>query len=784
MDVSKLFFPLIYLFATVLLSAQTGGPNGELGKRNQSPLLLQSMQKDSLYLWQEKVSLQLNDLVVQPKDHLFFKAYVLTGPKQLRVSASNVLKVELLDGAGKLVKHQYHKVTAGETAGSFEVPKQVKPGTYYVRAYTKWMLNYGPDKFALQPIEVTRTSTAANAKPYVQNELEFFPEGGALISGLTAKMAMTGLSRIQGQAKIIDQNGIEVANVTRYGEDFGTAIFVPNRDGQYAVVDATSQSFPLPEVQAIGYSLMSNNIGDDDSHVRIEVSPELRNEKIYLKGISNGITYFEKEIEFGTGLGIEVEIPKKGIPNGILELRLVDDFDQLWATRPVLIENNDFVIDMEAIETSAAGKAFKIKVTDNEGLPVETRLSLGVNAFENEGNDAMFSNNLRSDKFIKDLKVLTKGFLNEKVIATNDELPSEIYYDFQEGLEFYGQAYDLNNKLLSNTKIQLLVATEGDAIAKEAITDDSGMFKISNLQIEGEADIVFRTVAEETRGKMVKVIPFEFEVPPISESNTSKEQRLNARKRANYDRHVLNKEEAKRLIPLEGVTLKEEKIQKRSMPAVYGIKGRQGRVVVQDPKRPRLISELLLGIPGVIVSGDVNNPNVQLLSGSAGRIGSGSNSAGFSTLDQSGPLWVIDGFTIENSPFFSSGWGITANDIDRIEYIAPYNSDTSMWGTRGRWGVFLVYTRNGSEIDYWNRKQAQLTFQGYHNSIDFDTYRNELPNRKKENSRVLYWNPSLSTDENGEAIVRLNNVNATDKIKIEATAIRQDGKLGKRTKIF
>ena len=49
---------------------------------------------------------------------------------------------------------------------------------------------------------------------------------------------------------------------------------------------------------------------------------------------------------------------------------------------------------------------------------------------------------------------------------------------------------------------------------------------------------------------------------------------------------------------------------------------------------------------------------------------------------------------------------------------------------------------------------------------------------------MLYWNPSLSTDENGEAVVRLNNVNAAGKIKIEATAIRQDGKLGKRTKIF
>ena len=85
---------------------------------------------DSLVLWKEQVALHLNKDVVMPRDILFFKAYMLTGPKHLRVSGSSVLKVELLDEKGELVKSQNHIIEKGTSIGSFEIPKKTAAGNY------------------------------------------------------------------------------------------------------------------------------------------------------------------------------------------------------------------------------------------------------------------------------------------------------------------------------------------------------------------------------------------------------------------------------------------------------------------------------------------------------------------------------------------------------------------------------------------------------------------------------------------------------------------------------
>ena len=78
--------------------------------------------QDSLLVWQEQLVLHTDKSVVSPKDHLFFKAYVLTGPEQVRVSASDVLKVELLDEEGVLIESQYHKIVNGTSQDPLKYP--------------------------------------------------------------------------------------------------------------------------------------------------------------------------------------------------------------------------------------------------------------------------------------------------------------------------------------------------------------------------------------------------------------------------------------------------------------------------------------------------------------------------------------------------------------------------------------------------------------------------------------------------------------------------------------
>lgn len=751
--------------------------------------------RDSLIVWQEKIVLQIDKEFVASKDHLFFKAYVLTGPNQLRASASDVLNVELLDESGNLVKKQYHEIKDGTSEGSFEVPKRLEAGQYYFRAYTRWMLNYGPEKFALKMIEIGNPDKLDGLREKASDLIEFFPEGGDLVAGLTNRMIISGFKDLSDNAKIIDDRGETIASVKKYATDVATTIFKPNKNTDYFIDFGSGEKVPLPSVKDKGITLMLNNNDPEKFHVKIESSPELVDEKLFLKGQSNGVVYFETQVDFKSGTTAEMEIATGEIPQGILYLSLEDEFDQVWAERPVLIKKEEIIINIEPFDHQTLPEnvnKYLLRVTDYHGKPVKTELSLGVKQATQSGQIGQWQHRIsnRSQRFIEDLRVVADLPVRGIQFSKQSGLPSEILYQFQKGLEFYGQAYDFDNVLLSNTKIQILISTEDDAIAKEVTTNGNGMFKLTNMQIDGEASMVFRTVAEKTKEKMVKVIPYEYEVPPLGNEKTNdyKNRLATAQKSDNYfSKNNFEKQDDdgfNRLIALEGVTLTDKKIEKRPMPPVYGIEGHPNRTVVQDPERPKSFFELLLNIPGISVSGNFNYPTVSTLRGRSGGTGGAAPNTFGSTLDQAGPLWVIDGFIYENSSTILAEWGITALDIDRIEFVPPFDANASMWGTRADKGVVLVYTRNGSDIDYIPRKDAQLTYEGFHESVDFKTYQNGLSSREKSSNPLLYWNPSLQTNKKGEVTIEFKVPNNTQNIELQAIAITPNGETGEISKTF
>ena len=63
--------------------------------------------------------------------------------------------------------------------------------------------------------------------------------------------------------------------------------------------------------------------------------------------------------------------------------------------------------------------------------------------------------------------------------------------------------------------MQVLATTSDNVITKETETNSDGLFKLSGLQIYGEATMVFRTAGDDTKSKLVKVIPYEYEIPPL-----------------------------------------------------------------------------------------------------------------------------------------------------------------------------------------------------------------------------------------------------------------------------
>ncbi|WP_431244779.1 hypothetical protein ACQ9BO_11270 [Flavobacterium sp. P21] len=84
----------------------------------------------------EKVYLQFNNVLYFPGEIIYFKAFV-TKSDNKPSNLSDYLYVDLFDGSNKKIKSQIYFIKDGNTAGSYEIPKDGVSGIYKIRAYTR-----------------------------------------------------------------------------------------------------------------------------------------------------------------------------------------------------------------------------------------------------------------------------------------------------------------------------------------------------------------------------------------------------------------------------------------------------------------------------------------------------------------------------------------------------------------------------------------------------------------------------------------------------------------------
>ena len=55
---------------------------------------------------------------------------------------------------------------------------------------------------------------------------------------------------------------------------------------------------------------------------------------------------------------------------------------------------------------------------------------------------------------------------------------------------------------------------------------------------------------------------------------------------------------------------------------------------------------------------------------------------------------------------------------------------------------------------------------------------------RKTELPTLYWNPSLETDKNGEAVIRFKNPEHPERVNLLIETLTPDGKVGSYSKTF
>jgi hypothetical protein len=227
---------------------------------------------------------------------------------------------------------------------------------------------------------------------FATTDVQFFPEGGDLISGVRSKIAFKAVNPnglgINISGVVTDNTGTEVASFTSQHAGMGIFALLPDGDKTYKTTvtfaDGSKNTFDLPKVRPNGINLAVNNNDPDNLSIKIatnaEYFKEYRNKGYYIVAQSGGVICYtalaalQSQVYTGT-------VAKSRFPTGILQVTLFAANGDPLSERVVFIQHNDALNLSLNTSLPSYGTKQKVKMSfsaKNGTLPVEGSFSVAV----------------------------------------------------------------------------------------------------------------------------------------------------------------------------------------------------------------------------------------------------------------------------------------------------------------------------------------------------------------------------------------------------------------------
>ncbi|NMC38243.1 MAG: hypothetical protein GYA41_07970 [Bacteroidales bacterium] len=188
---------------------------------------LENFQNTALVI--EKVYLHTDLDYYLPGDTLWFKAYLIDASEMMLTDHSRNLHVEIISPEAVITDSRIVRIMNGLGNGDFILSENLKTGTYYLRAYTNYMRNFGEQLFFTREIRIAGNPDSAGMESYSTQpgsntlHLQFFPEGGSLVDEVTS---VVGFKVTDGQGY-----GCDITGVVYSGPGDSVTTFKSNHNG-------------------------------------------------------------------------------------------------------------------------------------------------------------------------------------------------------------------------------------------------------------------------------------------------------------------------------------------------------------------------------------------------------------------------------------------------------------------------------------------------------------------------------------------------------------------------
>ncbi|AKD56394.1 TonB-dependent receptor [Spirosoma radiotolerans] len=742
----------------------------------------------------EKVYIHIDRDAYLIGETVWLKGYIFDGKTHEADTLSNVLYVDLVDLKARRVRLRMQlRATNSYAPGQLLLPDSLPSGSYQLRGYTNFMRNYPDAFFFTKTVTILRADEPGTAlrNPTIipKPDVQFLPEGGQLVNGLTSRVAFKVVNSaghgLAVKGFVLDAKKDTVIGFKTTHLGMGYFMVKPEPNQVYTafvpLADGTLASYPMPPAQEQGVVMQVENLTNKDN-----VLVYLMNNKtvidssatLTLVAQARGHIIQAAKVPLSRKTAM-IRLPRAAFPEGVAQLTVFDEAHKPVCERLVFINKNEqlnvAVVADKAVYKNREQVNLTITTQNADGKPVPANLSLAAVdaklAPEADSNGAtirshlllssdltgtieqpdIYFNPANRDRWLQlDLLLLTQGW---RRFAWTDVLAGTVppnQYPIERGLSLTGRVVRPNQKDIGGkVKLTFIIAKKDstrDVLAGD--TDESGKFMAYGLDFTDTTTVLIQGLKGSANRNLVITLdqllkptvtliqvpynPMEFRADELAEfiRRTKEYQEIERQIKRNGE------------VLLQAVTVKAKKAEERDSRVIYGTPDATIKFDQMNTAGRLTILDVIQGrIAGVQVTGNGFNARVQIR-----------GAANFNGPVE--PLFVLDGMPMDLQAIM----GISVQDVDRVDVLK--GASAAIYGSRASGGVISILTKRG-KVDYDLSKEVVpgtllAKLPGYAPVRAFYAPRYDV--KKPEHIRpdyrtTLFWSPMIQTDAEGKATV-------------------------------
>jgi hypothetical protein len=630
---------------------------------------------------------------------------------------------------------------------------------------------------------------------YPSLDLQFFPEGGHLVAGVSSRVGFKAVG-ISGKGQHVtgivhDQQGTKVMDFKSEHLGMGAFTITPELGKTYTaqikLPNGHIARYNLPEAKQEGVILQVLQHSEHTVDFRIEqnfknaesISP------LYLIAHAADSLIFALRVNPDEKV-LSSAIPAFRFPTGLIHFTLFSSFGEPLSERLVLVNHPPQLQLRITTDKSTYDKrqkvSMQIEASDQSGKPVAGNFSVAVRDALSELNQQPYENNIYSQLYLKghlkghieqpayyfdkkqplarrhlELLLLTQGWRRFDWGNLLQDKPLAVSHLPEQSLSFSGRIDKETGKKTPQKSNLTLIFKPNDA-SKDSVftlpgliaaeTDPNGNFRFEGLDFEDTVKVFIQ--ARTPKGSSNQLIYLDNITAPapnfqaVEGTTLSPEQITAFRKRMNdWSKADRQHQLITGAIQLKQVNITAKKQEPSPNFRIYSEEMVDSRLELSKMKavHTNILQYLAGSVAGVQVKGAGSELSVTIRG--AGSIRGGGT-----------PLFILDGMPVSIETVNS----LSPTDIEIIEVLKGANA--SIFGVSSANGVIALFTKRGNpNHDYSNDKApGTLNFKlaGYSKPSDFYSPRYEIAEDRHnlpDYRSTLYWQPNVVTDASGKATI-------------------------------